>query len=135
MSSCIDYGTWTSVDGTPIACNGKTLNAIKAIHHVLRQSFIAVTAPNTAKGKATKQSSVYDHGDSSKAVDGNRAATWSQKSCSHTKISADIHWWTVDLTKRYAVTWVVIYNRWESNLYSEFLHKNTICMRAGTLKF
>ena len=48
-----------------------------------------------------------------KAVDGNPASNFHNKSCTHTKVE-DKPWWTVDLGAEYLVSEVVITNRGDS---------------------
>ncbi|XP_014856916.1 PREDICTED: uncharacterized protein LOC106926467 [Poecilia mexicana] len=70
----------------------------------------APTGENLALlGKAT-QSSQYDIGDASKAIDGNRRNRYTQASCSHT--SNDLSpWWRLDMLKTRKVFSIKVVNR------------------------
>ena len=71
-------------------------------------------AENVARGGRVTQSSVYidsaANGSPEKAIDGNHANVWNQKSCSHT-LGETNPWWSVNLGKRYKVNSVKITNR------------------------
>ncbi|XP_037640569.1 uncharacterized protein LOC119496950 [Sebastes umbrosus] len=60
------------------------------------------------QGKAT-QSSLHSTGIAYNAIDGNRAASWSQGSCSHTGLNLN-PWWRLDLGKTHKVFSVNITN-------------------------
>ncbi|XP_074509083.1 uncharacterized protein LOC141778614 [Sebastes fasciatus] len=69
----------------------------------------APTGENLAlQGKAT-QSSLHSTGIAYNAIDGNRAASWSQGSCSHTGLNSN-PWWRLDLGKTHKVFSVNITN-------------------------
>uniref|UniRef100_A0A3Q1F1G8 Si:ch211-215k15.4 n=1 Tax=Acanthochromis polyacanthus TaxID=80966 RepID=A0A3Q1F1G8_9TELE len=72
----------------------------------------AYTYKNLAlRGKAT-QSARYVHimSAASNAIDGNRDATYSHGSCTHT-VESNNPWWRVDLLESYIITSVIITNR------------------------
>ncbi|XP_066264852.1 uncharacterized protein [Branchiostoma lanceolatum] len=75
---------------------------------------------NLALGKTTEQSSLWDAGYSSNAVDGDRSTNWYGASCTHTAASLrdnvwDVGttnpWWYVDLGSSHPIGKVVIVNR------------------------
>ncbi|CAH1224628.1 ADAMTS9 [Branchiostoma lanceolatum] len=75
---------------------------------------------NLALGKTTEQSSLWDAGYASNAVDGDRSTNWYGASCTHTAASLrddvwDVGttnpWWYVDLGSSYPIGKVVIVNR------------------------
>ncbi|KAI4811421.1 hypothetical protein KUCAC02_014330 [Chaenocephalus aceratus] len=62
------------------------------------------------QGKAA-QSSVFETGDASKAIDGNRDSNWGHGSCSHTANDLNA-WWRLALPKTHKVFSVKITNRY-----------------------
>ncbi|KAK6326334.1 hypothetical protein J4Q44_G00019790 [Coregonus suidteri] len=71
--------------------------------------YLAPTGDNVALyGKAT-QSSLYEFGMPSNAIDGNRNAIWIGGSCTHTLEDMNA-WWRVDLLKTYKVFSITITN-------------------------
>jgi azurin len=66
------------------------------------------------KGKA-KQSSTYDGGDASHAIDGNTEGAFSAGGMSHTKENDKSPWWEVDLGGEHPIDSVVIWNRSEAD--------------------
>ncbi|CAJ1063011.1 pentraxin fusion protein-like [Xyrichtys novacula] len=72
--------------------------------------YLAPTGENLAlKGKAS-QSTMYQDGMASFAIDGNNDSLWSHKSCSHTNNNF-APWWRLDLIKTHKVFSVKITNR------------------------
>ncbi|XP_076008848.1 fucolectin-like, partial [Genypterus blacodes] len=72
---------------------------------------IKPTGPNIARGGKVAQSSVYGgYAFPTRAIDGNRASNWRQKSCTHTNKDYK-PWWRVDLRGTYKVNYVTITNR------------------------
>ncbi|XP_061531825.1 fucolectin-like [Phycodurus eques] len=65
---------------------------------------------NIATGGKVLQSSMYLNAIPQRAIDGNRASKWAQKSCTHTKKDMK-PWWRLDLLKRYKINSVTITNR------------------------
>ncbi|XP_077455105.1 pentraxin fusion protein-like [Stigmatopora argus] len=65
---------------------------------------------NIARGAKVQQSSIYGNGVPQKAIDGNRASNWAQKSCTHTHNDMK-PWWRLDLQKTYKINTVSITNR------------------------
>ncbi|XP_026149696.1 uncharacterized protein LOC113122506 [Mastacembelus armatus] len=65
---------------------------------------------NIARGGKVTQSSLFGPGVPERAIDGNRASTWEEKSCTHTEKEQD-PWWRLDLQKTYKVNTVTITNR------------------------
>ncbi|CAJ1063009.1 pentraxin fusion protein-like [Xyrichtys novacula] len=78
---------------------------------VYDKRYISVTENVALRGKAT-QSHRYDHsfGSAYAAIDGNRDATFSAGSCTHTAQMTN-PWWRLDLLDRYIITSIVITNR------------------------
>ena len=68
---------------------------------------------NLALGKPATQSTLYDNGSPSKAVDGNGNNDFNAGYCTHTKDSKG-NWWQVDLEAVYDIRDVVITNRGDS---------------------
>ena len=68
---------------------------------------------NLARGKPTIQSSTYETGYSSNAVDGVYHPDYYVSSCTHTNDDEE-PWWRVDLMAQYTVTSVNITNRVKS---------------------
>ncbi|XP_034554608.1 uncharacterized protein LOC117823506 [Notolabrus celidotus] len=68
------------------------------------------TGINIAKGGKVYQSSLAHHGAPERAVDGNRASQWKDKSCTHTKNDLS-PWWRLELEKTYKIHIVTITNR------------------------
>ncbi|XP_064626172.1 uncharacterized protein LOC135486923 [Lineus longissimus] len=68
--------------------------------------------PNVARGKPASQSTTYDKGEASKAVDGNpNPSRYQDYSCTHTRRNYPPPWWFVDLKARHSVNSVTIINR------------------------
>ncbi|XP_074539366.1 uncharacterized protein LOC141800602 [Halichoeres trimaculatus] len=65
---------------------------------------------NIARGRNVAQSSVGYGGGPQRAVDGNRASNWNQRSCTHTNKDRR-PWWRLDLGKRYKINTVTVTNR------------------------
>ena len=65
---------------------------------------------NLARGRPTNQSSTYSSAPSSRAVDGNKDASFSGLSCTHTNRELGA-WWRVDLEREENVGKVIIVNR------------------------
>ncbi|XP_028324519.1 LOW QUALITY PROTEIN: fucolectin-like [Gouania willdenowi] len=65
---------------------------------------------NIALGGKVSQSSQYGGAGPQKAVDGNRANNWRDKSCAHTRKNRD-PWWRLDLEQAYSISTVTITNR------------------------
>ncbi|XP_061772169.1 fucolectin-like [Nerophis ophidion] len=80
-----------------------TLLAITKETHSLQDN-------NIAMGGHVWQSSLYLKADPQRAIDGNRASHWKQKSCTHTKRDMK-PWWRLDLQKMYKINTVTITNR------------------------
>eukprot|EP00058_Branchiostoma_floridae_P025896 XP_002611386.1 hypothetical protein BRAFLDRAFT_73217 [Branchiostoma floridae] len=70
------------------------------------------TGVNVALGKTAFQTSNYQDGAASRAVDGNTATNWLDGSCTHTRDSGEDNptWW-VDLGQSYGIDRLVIFNR------------------------
>ncbi|XP_054478162.1 fucolectin-like [Anoplopoma fimbria] len=66
---------------------------------------------NIAKGGKVTQSSVGWDGIPERAIDGNRASVYQQRSCSHTARGDKKPWWRLDLLKTYNINTVTITNR------------------------
>ncbi|XP_057690742.1 fucolectin-like [Corythoichthys intestinalis] len=65
---------------------------------------------NIAMGAKVWQSSWYGNAGPQRAIDGNRASNWAQKSCACTKKDMK-PWWRLDLQKTYKINTVTITNR------------------------
>ncbi|XP_026149692.1 uncharacterized protein LOC113122505 isoform X4 [Mastacembelus armatus] len=65
---------------------------------------------NIARGGKVTQSSLFGPGVPERAIDGNRASNWGEKSCTHTEEEQN-PWWRLDLQKTYKVNTVTITNR------------------------
>ncbi|XP_039662036.1 uncharacterized protein LOC120562388 isoform X2 [Perca fluviatilis] len=65
---------------------------------------------NIARGGKVIQSSLYENAVPERAIDGNRASNWVQRSCAHTKYDLK-PWWRLDLLKTYQIDTVTITNR------------------------
>ncbi|XP_010765257.1 fucolectin-1-like [Notothenia coriiceps] len=65
---------------------------------------------NIAKGGKVTQSSIAFYGYPQRAVDGNLASSYTQKSCTHTRKQRN-PWWRLDLQKTYRINTVTITNR------------------------
>ncbi|XP_039662035.1 uncharacterized protein LOC120562388 isoform X1 [Perca fluviatilis] len=70
----------------------------------------APTDSNIARGGNVIQSSLYEAGVPERAIDGNRASNWVQRSCAHTKYDLK-PWWRLELLKTYQINTVTITNR------------------------
>jgi lysophospholipase L1-like esterase/glucose/arabinose dehydrogenase/azurin len=66
------------------------------------------------KGRA-KQSSTYDGGEASRAIDGNTEGAFSAGGMSHTRENDKNPWWEVDLGAEHPIDSVVIWNRTEDD--------------------
>eukprot|EP00058_Branchiostoma_floridae_P016739 XP_002602227.1 hypothetical protein BRAFLDRAFT_76915 [Branchiostoma floridae] len=68
---------------------------------------------NVALGKPAFQTSIYESGTASRAVDGNTSTDWYAGSCTHTRgyPGEDYPTWWVDVGQSYVVDRVVIFNR------------------------
>ncbi|TDH11176.1 hypothetical protein EPR50_G00058080 [Perca flavescens] len=69
-----------------------------------------VLDPNIARGGNVIQSSLYEDGIPERAIDGNCASNWVQRSCTHTNNDFK-PWWRLDLLKTYQINTVTITNR------------------------
>ena len=76
------------------------------------QNLISFPAGNIAIGKPTLQSSESSHGESKRAVDGNKDPIYESNSCTATQ-AEKLPWWRVDLEKEEEVRIVSITNRQE----------------------
>ncbi|XP_033958261.1 fucolectin-2-like [Pseudochaenichthys georgianus] len=84
---------------------------VLALCEVEVYGYHAPTEENLAiQGKAA-QSSVFETGDASKAIDGNRDSNWGHGSCSHTANDLNA-WWRLALPKTHKVFSVKITNRY-----------------------
>uniref|UniRef100_A0A8C5EBK9 Fucolectin tachylectin-4 pentraxin-1 domain-containing protein n=1 Tax=Gouania willdenowi TaxID=441366 RepID=A0A8C5EBK9_GOUWI len=72
--------------------------------------FLLCLGANIALGGKVSQSSQYGGAGPQKAVDGNRANNWRDKSCAHTRKNRD-PWWRLDLEQAYSISTVTITNR------------------------
>ena len=81
---------------------------------------------NIALGKPTFQSSTIYNGDSSRAVDGNKATDYyGGNSCTHTIRNAEgLPWWGVDLLERHLVDRVNLTNRGQCDGCGKLEFKN-----------
>lgn len=68
------------------------------------------SATNWALNQATDQSSLYNVGHSSKAVDGNTGGHYFNDGCTETNYEVN-PWWVVDLGQDIVVTSLVVANR------------------------
>ncbi|TNN56660.1 Fucolectin [Liparis tanakae] len=74
----------------------------------------APTRENLALGGKASQSSMYEFGAASNAIDGNPNAVWEDGSCTHTKNNIN-PWWRLDLRVTHKVFSVKITNRDEDS--------------------
>ena len=86
-----------------------TMNGTVSLHKYCLLKYLHV-GENVARGGQVAQSSLYGQGNPERAIDGNLANDWSQKSCAHTNKETN-PWWRVDLQKTYKVHSVKITNR------------------------
>ena len=66
---------------------------------------------NVALGGKANQSSLRQGGIASRAVDGDRNATWGHGSCTHTQNGPAEEWWQVDLGQPYAISELRLFHR------------------------
>ncbi|XP_049913329.1 uncharacterized protein LOC126398150 [Epinephelus moara] len=72
--------------------------------------FEDLTVSNIARGGRVTQSSVAFGGVPKRAIDGNQASIYGQRSCTHTKRERK-PWWRLDLLRTYKINTVTITNR------------------------
>ncbi len=92
-------------------------------------SIDALAQRNVAEGKPVKQSSVFQNGNPSNAVDGNTDGNWRNGSVTHTQKEIG-PWWEVDLEKIYNISDIVITNR--EDCCQERIEGATIFIRNTT---
>ncbi|XP_077990235.1 uncharacterized protein LOC144444621 [Glandiceps talaboti] len=135
---CSPYG-WCGISRDHCECSG-------CIDY--REVYTSVPTPepptgevNLALEKVTSQSSLFEVGYASRAVDGFKSTSWIDESCTHTQEDSD-PWWRVDLGDTYPIDRVVVTNRKDCcserlrgavvrvGSESEMFHVNTQCGRT-----
>ncbi|KAI3360841.1 hypothetical protein L3Q82_013064 [Scortum barcoo] len=98
-----------SDDPTENLCSIMTPAVVFVLLAVLGQ-MSGLSGVNIAKDGKVTQSSQYEDGVPERAIDGNRASLWVQRSCTHTNNDMD-PWWRLDLRKSYKISTITITNR------------------------